>query len=517
MAGKVSALRMDRRAGRALLAVALVVGALALRLSGLTIRRFWNDEVISIAFAQKQGLDLLRAAVKDVVHPPLFYAMLKIWIWIGGSGDAWMRGLPIVASMLSLIPTALLARELGLSRRARALGLALVAANGFLIHYAQELRMYSFLQLWSVTSLWLFARFLRRGNRPHPLLAAMALVNLVMVFTHYYGWLVIGLEGLLLLLAYRSRFLTFTMATIPVAACFAPWAWLVTRRAWQIGGLGQNLGRFARPGGLDALGYYGTLGGASPETTPAILWTPAVAGLGVLVATFALRPVVSGRGPSGEEAPAARSGAGFLAFFSFMPVLLTVLASHILPQSVFHPRYMIIAATPFLLLLAASAQDLRTPGLRYAAVALVAGLALVGGIGEVLFPNRVAWGEMARAMQNMEGGSSPSAGPIPVYVFGRGNAKPIRYYLALADRGRFDVRLVENAEQIDAASGWVACLDVPASRRSADFRGFWGTMDSGEIRTELQRRGYRVDVDLVSGHQTEGHLMAFRKSAEVGG
>ena len=44
------------------------------------------------------------------------------------------------------------------------LALLLLAVNGYLIKYAQEVRMYSLLFFLSLCSLWLFFRFFNRGD-----------------------------------------------------------------------------------------------------------------------------------------------------------------------------------------------------------------------------------------------------------------------------------------------------------------------------------------------------------------
>lgn len=69
-----------------------------------------------------------------------------------------MRRLPLLFSLLTLAPLFLICRELGFSQPGIAFTFALATVNQQLIHYSQELRMYSLLVLLSLVSLWLFVR-----------------------------------------------------------------------------------------------------------------------------------------------------------------------------------------------------------------------------------------------------------------------------------------------------------------------------------------------------------------------
>jgi len=122
---------------------------------------------------------------------------------IGGESLQWLRLFPALAAIAALVPFLLLARGLRLGAQETTLALLLAAANGYLVKYAQELRMYSLLLLFTLTSLWLFVRLLNSARAPRALLFALFFVNLLLVYTHYYGWLVVACEAALL--AYSDR------------------------------------------------------------------------------------------------------------------------------------------------------------------------------------------------------------------------------------------------------------------------------------------------------------------------
>ena len=48
--------------------------------------------------------DLLGFVAADIIHPPLFYALLKVWISIGGESLFWLRLFPLLTSIAVIIP-----------------------------------------------------------------------------------------------------------------------------------------------------------------------------------------------------------------------------------------------------------------------------------------------------------------------------------------------------------------------------------------------------------------------------
>jgi uncharacterized membrane protein len=132
---------------------ALAALYIAARLWRLTASCLWFDEIFSVHAARHTWRGLQHFAAADLIHPPLFYALLKVWVAIGGESLLWLRLFPALTSIAALVPFLLLARELRLGTKGTALALLLLASNGYLIKYAQELRMYSLLLLLTLTSL----------------------------------------------------------------------------------------------------------------------------------------------------------------------------------------------------------------------------------------------------------------------------------------------------------------------------------------------------------------------------
>src|SRR5688572_19542899 len=180
---------------------ALVLIYVAVRLWRLTDSCLWFDEIFGVHAAEHSWSGMFWFVAQDLIHPPLFYVLLKFWIAIGGEGLAWLRLFPVFFSALSMVPFLYLCRELKLPTRATLVALALFAVNGPLIKYAQEVRMYSLLLCLSLFSIWLFARFFNRGKN----IWVLTLVNILLVHTHYFGWLLVLSEVIAILVLQRIK------------------------------------------------------------------------------------------------------------------------------------------------------------------------------------------------------------------------------------------------------------------------------------------------------------------------
>jgi hypothetical protein len=313
----------------------LVVAAyIGLRLWHIRSYSLWGGESYGLALARRSWQSMFHYAVMDVAHPPLFYCLFKIWIALRGDGILWLKLLPVLFSIATIVPFILLSRELRLSRGATNLALLLAACNGFLIHYAQEVRSYSLLLLLAVTSAWLFVRFFNAGRDVLWKGVALSVVNLLLVYTHYHGWVLVAAEGLFLLIWGRHRLAAFAVSVAAVAIAFAPWAFLVARAALSRKMIGSEW--VPRPGLPDLKLVYENLNGRPFPTVPG----GALAG----VLLFAV-PVLVWAWKTVGRRPAAEGDQGMvlwlLVLLGAFPVAALFLTSQVSRQSLFLDRYLI--------------------------------------------------------------------------------------------------------------------------------------------------------------------------------
>ena len=423
----------------------LMVGLfVAARLWHLTSYSLWTDEIFSLLAARHTWGGLVAYVAADVVHPPLFYMLLKLWISIGGESLFWLKLFPFLISIAMLVPFLLLHRELKLRASERHLALALIAVNGYLIHFAQELRMYILALFLTLCSLWLFTRFFNSPAGPvkRHLLALFA-VNLLLVYTHYFGWLVVGTELVCVLCLRRRKLPPFAVSVAVLALCFSPWAYTVARIAVLRQGLGHKIGWIERPDLYSLLEYYAILNG---ELTFRFNTYLRILLFGAPVLLWALAVF------RGTRAKADRRPDIFwlLSLASLLPIAFAFIASQVLPQSVWHPRYLIIVAVPYMILIAVAAHRLRPNWVKAAVILFMVGWAAVAGFkelnGENLSPlfrdHKVAWEALEHQMAQAEGIQDSV---INVYAFNGNASIPIRFYLDEAHERRFRVVTVFGA------------------------------------------------------------------------
>src|SRR5882762_4437033 len=113
------------------------------RLWRLTAFDLVGDEGFSFDAVRQSWSGMMAMVIHDVVHPPLFYVLLKFWVGVGGYSLLWLKLFPFLFSVAAIVPFLLLCRELRLRAAEINLALVLMAVNGFLIFHAQNLRMYT--------------------------------------------------------------------------------------------------------------------------------------------------------------------------------------------------------------------------------------------------------------------------------------------------------------------------------------------------------------------------------------
>src|SRR5687767_4273587 len=415
---------MRGRAWRAgtLLTVALVCLYAAARLWRLTAACLWFDEIFSVHAARHAWGDLWRFVAADLIHPPLFYALLKLWVALGGESLLWLRLFPALASVAAVAPLLLLARELRLGARATNLALLLAAANGYLIKYAQEVRMYGLLLLLALTSLWVFARLLNRADPARGTVVALALVNLLLIYPHYYGWLVVACEVFFALLKDRRRLGALLVSAGGLALAFAPWALACVRASAGGGGLAQNIGWIARPGARELVHLFALFNEPfySRQSSADPVYARGGAPLGLLivgipVAVLLVRALRGGRAGADDDREAGRVDAvAFLCLFTSLPVALALVASYALPQSVWGTRHLIVACAPYALLAGLALGRLRPHWWRGAALTLLccwlAAAAALALVGRNAAPVWCAWEGLASSAARDELRGPPAPG-----------------------------------------------------------------------------------------------------------
>ncbi len=419
----------------------MCVAYVALRVWGLTDSCLWFDEIFGVHAAEHIWGDIFWFLAEDLIHPPFFYILLKIWMSIGGDGLLWLRLFPVLFSILSIIPFLYLCRELKLTRLTTIVAFALFAVNGSLIKYAQEVRMYSPLLFVSLMSIWLFTRFFVKGKS----FAALILVNILLVHTHYFGWLVVGSEVVAIVAFQRIKIRQTLLMFGLTLLSFVPWMIAVYRVASGGSSVGQNIGWIERPG-ISAIftllfdliePFYFQMNNAEPGSLYYIS-VPLLLLIGVAKIAYLFRWL------SFEE----KKNTYLLEMMIGVPIATALILSWLLPYSIWGSRHLIIVYAPLLILTAVFLTEQKNAIVRN--VFMITSAALIG-ISFVLYSANpiqdqpwCAWEKAAETL-----GVTQSVEPntiTPVYAFE--DLSAYHLWFALRRDQRFRVFKVEGIKGI---------------------------------------------------------------------
>jgi 4-amino-4-deoxy-L-arabinose transferase-like glycosyltransferase len=337
-----------------------------LRCWNLTSSCLWFDEIFSVHAAAHDWQNLFWFVAQDLIHPPLFYVLLKIWMSVGGESLFWLRFFPVFFSILAVVPFILLCRELKLALSTVALALTFFAVNGSLIKYAQEVRMYSLLMFFALVSLWLFIRFFysRKG------FFALLVVNVLLVYTHYFGWFVVFSEVVAVAVLRRENLKRILLMFGAVLLAFTPWIYALWQAAKINAGVGQNIGWMAKPNLRVVSQFvfdlfepiYFQQSSTAAKTTLLLVLPMILLALMAFVFWF-----INLKNESRED----RQTFILLAIFTVAPLVLAFVGSWILPYSIWGTRHLIIVFAPFMILLATAFSKIKILEIKAPALGLI--------------------------------------------------------------------------------------------------------------------------------------------------
>lgn len=412
------------------LAITIVL-FVAARLWRLTSACLWFDEIFSVHAARHAWSKLLSFAAADIIHPPLFYAILKIWIAIGGESLFWLRLLPVIFSVATIVPFLLLSRELKLTAWETTASLFVLAVNGYLIKYAQEVRMYSLLLFLATCSLWLFISLLHEP-RTFRRLISLLVVNLLLVYAHYAGWILVAFEVIAIVWWKRALLLRALAGFILLVLAYAPWLYLVATNSSQSSGLRQNIGWVRKPGLSDIIEYAAVLNRPFlfSQSTIDLVFNRVSALLAFLLFVVPLLLFIRSRLINSDS-----SYSNLLLLFLFGPPVLVFAASWVFPYSIWGTRHLIITAIPYSIVLVLAIASVRQFWLKTTILLIVGCWLFVAGAIFILRtpPTFIwcAWEDLANRA------SAASTGPTPVYAF----EDLVAYHLWFEFEKRHDTKL----------------------------------------------------------------------------
>jgi uncharacterized membrane protein len=398
---------------------AFTVLALALRLYDLSPYGLDVDEAFSVAAAQSSWAGMFQTVITDKSHPPLHYIVLKLALGLGGAPEVWAR-LPSVLFGTALVPIAhAVGRELRLKRADLLLVLTLVTTSGFLIYYAQYARMFAALEFFAALSLLLFIRLWRTFSwRTWGWLTA---INSLMVYSHYWGWLVIATQCVLMAVC-RQRMLERKTAMMVLSGMitglvFLPWAILVALAALRLDDLSGQIAWMGSdvPSLIDCLWLFAAFDGFIRFEHAARIGLVLFA---LPIAAFSLRFIPAGR----YRDILALDAPGFWIVMIAGPILLTMLGSTLGHQNLWGERHLSILALPYYVLVGLSLSRLEPRAAAHVLRAAILAWAVAACMTYLARDDKKFHWERVVA-------TITARPPAPVYVSGTFTLRPLAYYL----------------------------------------------------------------------------------------
>jgi len=396
--------------------ILLIAVSFAVRLYDLDAKSLWSDEGLSLRRAEQplsfifKNLNLIpvdpnyydgseegRIVRSPDLHPPQYFLVMHFWIQVAGQSEFALRFPSVVAATLALpLLYALACRLLG--KEAGLWAALLGAVSPFYLWYAQEARMYTWVVVLSLASVYTLLPLLKGRPRLRTY-AVYAAVTLALLYIHYSGFLLLGFEVIvfgvyhvrphLRHLRRRPWIVLIVLGALAVALVpLIPYAWRIL----------QMRGIFAleyRPLHLILAEAWSSfsLGLRNPVIQP--LWQTApfliVFAVG-LVALFLSR---------------RREAGGVCLGYLLLPILLLYALSLVKPNYM-NPRHLMVVSPAWELVMAYGLATLRRrlwPGLL---VALVCVLALRGWADYEIFTSHDMWKDDIRgAVQYIEERARP--------------------------------------------------------------------------------------------------------------
>ncbi|CAN5687415.1 hypothetical protein BH20ACI4_BH20ACI4_22060 [soil metagenome] len=373
---------------------AIAVIYILLRFWHLTDSCLWFDELFGVHAASLEWREMLWFVAQDLIHPPLFYILLKLWISIGGETLFWLRCFPVLFSILALFAFYQFCKQLKLSYPAISIAFAFFAANGALIKYAQEVRMYSLLMFLAITSMWLFTRFLHLGKN----IRLLTICNILLVYTHYFGWFVVLSQIIVILIFQRIKIRQILIMFGICLLGFAPWIFAVFRAAQINSDLSQNIGWIQKPNLyvifqfiFDLIEPFYFQASNADFASNYLIAIPLL----ILIGTAKLIYFLNSK----ERTETEKINFWMLAVFVETPLILTFIISWILPVSVWGTRHLIMVFAPAAIFIGMFFDKLKPPILKIVLLSVLFFLFALAFVFELKRPNQTfiwcAWENLA--------------------------------------------------------------------------------------------------------------------------
>jgi uncharacterized membrane protein len=175
-----------------------------LRAYQLGAQSYWIDEAWTAYWAHFSFGEIWHLLRTTEPLPPFYHPSTIYWVKLVGDSEYALRFYSLVFGVMAVPLTYRVGKDLGDSRLGLLAALFMTVAP-YQVWHSQEARMYSVLTAAAAMSMWGFINLWRRGGWRWWLVYVVGTVWAIM--NHYHGLVLIGMQGLFVLLTWRMRVL----------------------------------------------------------------------------------------------------------------------------------------------------------------------------------------------------------------------------------------------------------------------------------------------------------------------
>ncbi|MCD8290174.1 MAG: hypothetical protein LUC91_01575, partial [Prevotella sp.] len=203
---------------------------------------FWQDEIYAIRLSSLNFTDSIDITAHDV-HPPLYYIMLKVWLFVlsFGTNDIYViAALSRLFSVVAYVLTALLCLKKSIGGGdfyVRWLLLLCFCTSYALLTYGLAIRMYSW-ALFFVTASFLYAREAMHGRNGWKTWIIITFFSICAAYTHNFALISVSIIWLILLVWFclynRRILLRWVVCAVIFAMAYLPWMTVLLQQTRQV-------------------------------------------------------------------------------------------------------------------------------------------------------------------------------------------------------------------------------------------------------------------------------------------
>ncbi|HSX18647.1 MAG TPA: glycosyltransferase family 39 protein [Candidatus Saccharimonadales bacterium] len=202
----------------------ILIAATLLRLATLN-QSLWLDEAINLNNAASLDFKtlLLKYSLSDF-HPPLYHAVLKLWIMLAGTSEVSARIPSVVFGVLTVYLTYLIGKKL-FEQKTALIAATLMATGPLAIYYSQEARMYSMAAAAAAASVYFFVSILKKDKLINWI--GFITSTTVLLYSDYLPYLLLPVYAIYLQVnrkvIKKGTFRAFIPAFIIITIALIPW------------------------------------------------------------------------------------------------------------------------------------------------------------------------------------------------------------------------------------------------------------------------------------------------------